>query len=351
VSPGPAASPACPIGGCGPQAALADTRVAAATSCAGSAASCGGLPADECGRQALRAWSVPQDARGLTCVARALTEACTLGDAKSCGLAGRLWLDGHGVPRDAPRGLSMIVRACDEGEALACMAGARWLADADHVRDAHADTGLHDRLIAEHRCLLGDAAECLRAALSFEGGEGAPRRDATRAVQQYARGCDLGNSLACNAFGVALDYGEGVAREPERAVTAFERACKMGDSLGCANLGYMLENGEGVGADRARARSLYRDSCTSGQVYGCLHDEMLGAQDAGAPRDRQRAFAFWRRACDARDARACAFVGVIYEDGPDGRSRDEAKSQQAMKRACELGNRLACEWTRMRPGD
>jgi TPR repeat protein len=78
---------------------------------------------------------------------------------------------------------------------------------------------------------------------------------------------------------------------------------------------------------------------------------MLAAQDAGAPRDRERAFATWRRACDARDARACAFVGVMYEDGPDGRARDEAKSQQAMKRACELGNRRACEWTKMRPGD
>jgi hypothetical protein len=41
----------------------------------------------------------------------------------------------------------------------------------------------------------------------------------------------------------------------------------------------------------------------------------------------------------------------MYEDGPDGRTRDETKSQQAMKRACELGNRRACEWTKVRPGD
>lgn len=233
----------------------------------------------------MQAWGVAQDARALACVARTLTEACSLGDARSCGFAGRLRLDGHAVPRDPVRGLAMIVRACDAGEGVACLAGARWLVEADHVHEAHADTGLRDCLLAEHRCLMGESSDCLRAALSFEGGEGAAGRDQTRAAQQYSRGCDLGNSLTCNALGVALDYGEGAARDPERAVAAFERACKLGDSLGCANLGYMFENGEGVARDGARARSLYRDACTSGNVYGCLHQEMLVAQGAGTPRD------------------------------------------------------------------
>jgi TPR repeat protein len=299
----------------------------------------------------MQAWSEAQDARAIACVARTLTEACTLGDARSCGFAGRLWIDGQGVPRDAARGLSMVVRACDGGDALACMAGARWLADSDHVHEGKADTGLRARMIAEHGCLRGESADCLRAAIAFGGGEGAPTPDLARAVEQYGRGCDLGNSIACNALGVALDYGEGTAHDPEHAVAAFERACKLGDALGCANLGYMFENGEGCPRDLARARAQYHDSCTSGQAYGCLHEEMLAAQDAGAPRDRERAFAYWRRACDARDARACAFVGVMYEDGPDGKARDEAKSQQAMRRACELGHRRACEWTKVRPGD
>jgi TPR repeat protein len=299
----------------------------------------------------MRAWSVAQDARALACVARTLTEACSLGDAKSCRFAGRLWLDGRGVPRDEPRGLSLVVRGCDDGDALACMAGARWLADADHVRVAHAETELRDRLFAEHRCLMGESAECRRAAVIFEGGQGGTKHDEARAAQQYGRGCDLGDSVACNALGVALDYAEGVGRDPEHAALAFDRACKLGDSLGCANLGYMFENGEGIARDRARARALYRDACISGQVYACLHVEMLAAQDAGAPHDRDRAFAFWRRACEARDARACAFVAVMYEDGPDGKTRDEAKSQQTMKRACDLGNRRACEWMKMRPSD
>jgi TPR repeat protein len=63
------------------------------------------------------------------------------------------------------------------------------------------------------------------------------------------------------------------------------------------------------------------------------------------PDDPNRALAAWERACDANDARACAFVGLMFLDGPDGTSRDEAKSMEAMNRACELGNRRACDWT------
>jgi TPR repeat protein len=102
--------------------------------------------------------------------------------------------------------------------------------------------------------------------------------------------------------------------------------------------------------DAARARSLYRDACVRGDVYGCLHAQMMAAEDAGAPRDAPRSLEHWRRACDARDARACAFVGVLYEDGPDGYARDEVKSMQAMARACALGLRAGCDWVQSRAG-
>ncbi|MGH7440709.1 MAG: hypothetical protein ACRENE_33875, partial [Polyangiaceae bacterium] len=60
----------------------------------------------------------------------------------------------------------------------------------------------------------------------------------------------------------------------------------------------------------------------------------------------------WVRACEKdRDARACAFVGLIYDDGPDGFARDEARSQAAMSRACELGEPQACDWVRMHSDD
>ena len=97
----------------------------------------------------------------------------------------------------------------------------------------------------------------------------------------------------------------------------------------------------------ARARVLFRDACTRGDVYGCLHVALLAAEEAGAPRDPKGSVEHWQRACDARDGRACAFIGVIFEDGPDGLARDEPRSLKAMSRACDLGNRDGCAWLRV----
>jgi TPR repeat protein len=78
---------------------------------------------------------------------------------------------------------------------------------------------------------------------------------------------------------------------------------------------------------------------------------MLAAQDAGAPRDPQRALSYWRRACERANAQACAFLGVMYEDGPDGLLRDADKSLEAMNRACNLGHPRACEWVKAHPDE
>ena len=73
---------------------------------------------------------------------------------------------------------------------------------------------------------------------------------------------------------------------------------------------------------------------------------MLAAKDAGVPRDSEGALHYWQRACAQRDARACAYVGILYEDGPDGYARDLDKSLEAMEKACGFGDKRACEWTK-----
>ncbi len=278
-----------------------------------------------------------------------LSEACELDDPRACGFAGRIWIDGCRVPRDVQRGLGMLLRACDRGDAPACVFGARRLADPlnEGVQDG---AQLRSRLELVGSCWSGQADACYRAGLLFYFGREAFPRDRSLAARVYGRGCDLGDSRACNNLGDALAYGDGLARDVARAAALFDKACHLGEALGCANLGYMVEHGEGVSRDTSRALSLYRDACTTGDVYGCLHSEMIVAA-AGALRDPSRALAQWAQACErARDARACAFVGVMYEDGPDGLARDETKSMQAMSRACDLGDVRACDWVKSHSG-
>jgi TPR repeat protein len=281
-----------------------------------------------------------------------LSEACSLDDARACGFAGRLSLDGHGLARDVPLGLSMIERACDGGESLACLFGVRWLADTQNSANLDEAADLHARLESEYACLTGQSDACFQVGLLFYYGRDGFPRDRTKAVEAYVRGCNLGDSRACNNFADSLAYGEGVNRDLERAAEAFAKACRLGEALGCANLGYRIEHGAGIARDLAKARSLYREACAIGDLYGCLHADLLAAQGPVDTHDPGAVLRRWVERCDrGRNGRACAFVGLIYEDGPDGLTRDPAKSLQAMTRACDLGEVRGCEWVKMHRGD
>ena len=346
--------PTCPIGGCSaPEDPPATARGPSAPLCSTAGdAPCAGAAPGECTARALSAWSEATDDRAVACVARMLGEACSLDDPRGCAFAGRLSLDGRGTPRDVQRGLAMLVRGCDGDVTMACDVAARWLGDASHAADVPGAQELLARLEAESACLVGHAESCFQTGVLFYYGRESYPRDRASSSKAFSRGCDLGDSRACNNLGDAMEYGDGVGRDVEAASTSYLKACRLGEALGCANLGYMAEHGEGIPRDVLRARGLYRQACTAGDVYGCLHLDLLAAQDAGAPRDPGRALEHWRHACEhGRIARACAFVGVMYEDGPDGVSRDEEKSMRAMARACDLGDTRACEWIESHPDD
>ncbi|HXN30839.1 MAG TPA: tetratricopeptide repeat protein [Polyangiaceae bacterium] len=344
LAPPPAA---CTIDGCASDSS-ASALVSAPVDCRPAGGSpCGGAPARECTSRALKAWSGSQDDRAISCVAQMLGEACTLGDPQACAFAGRMWVDGRGVASDVERGIEMLVRACDGGVPLACAVAVRWLDAPTHARVLKDPLELRARLEIERACLAGEPGEpCYEAGRCFYFGRNAFPRDRALAVEEYQRGCNIGDSRACNNLGDALAYGEGVERDVARSAAMFERACHLGEELGCANLGHMFEHGQGVARDRSLARDLFRAACKSGEIYGCLHAEMVAAEDAGAPHDPLRALSYWIRACAASDARACAFVGVMYEDGPDDLTRDTDKSLEAMNRGCRLGNGYACQWVK-----
>lgn len=323
---------------------------------ASAAAACAGSTAEQCTDRALAGWGEAQDDRAIDCVARMLVEGCSQGDARACGFAGRLSLEGRAGAGDVETGLTLLTRACDDGFVLACSAGARWLAHggdrASREGDAPTDPteekpALRSRFEFEQSCLMGQADACYQVGQFFGGGlEGFPR-DLTRAAQEYDRGCNLEDARACNSVGCALEYGDGVARDPVRATASFERACHLGESTGCANVGYMAEHGEGTARDVSLARGLYRDACRAGEFYGCVHADLLAAEDAGAPRDFAGALAHWHHACSAgRSTRACEFVSILYLDGSNGGAREAGKSLEAMSRACRLGDPRACAWVK-----
>jgi uncharacterized protein len=345
VSPAGEAATTCPLEGCGDARAKAIASSAPPSVCfALDEAPCGGMPAAACTDRALAAWSDAPDDRAVACVERTLRDACDRGDPRACGFAGRMLLDGRAVPRDRKAGIALLAQACDDGERMPCLVAVRWLAESDHLTQLGNGTQaaeLRVRLDQEYGCLSGNVDECFQVGASYSRGANGYPRSAERSVASYRRACDLGHAVACNNLADAMEYGSGTDHDLVRAAATYERSCRLGLPLGCGNLGYLLENGLGVARNVPRARVLYGSACASGENYACLHVDMMAVQPPGDP---FRAVEHWERLCAARDARACTFVGVIYEDGPDGYARDETKSHAAMERGCTLGNARACEW-------
>ena len=179
-------APTCPAQGCG--RSPASTKWSAPlTACPGGAdAACGGASAAECTERALASWSEARDDHAVACIARMLSDSCTLGYARACSFAGRLMLEGRGVPKNADHGLTLLTAACDDGFALACLIGIRWLEQADHAREMTGDsTDIHARLDAQYSCLSGQAGECFRVAYGFyTGQQELPARDHVRAIER-----------------------------------------------------------------------------------------------------------------------------------------------------------------------
>jgi TPR repeat protein len=354
LTPAPPPPAACPLEGCDARRAKAIEAAAPRSACpAAGEAPCSGDSPAECTARALAAWAAASDDRSVACVARTLTDACNLGDARACAFAGRLWLDGRGVDADAARGVGMLTTACLAGEETACRVALDWLSGGDHAGDVDEASTLRGRLKLHLDCLTADrearvstggGESCAAVGEAYAGGRNGFPRDLARSAAAYERGCMLGQGSACNNLADAFEYGNGVPRDLAHAGALYDRACRLGQALGCANLGHLVENGEGTPRDVPRARALYRDACATGEVYACLHAAMSAVGSPANRAEAMRALGRWEKACAAGSAQACAFVGVLYEDGPDGEARDERKSMEAMVKACKLGNRLACEW-------
>jgi uncharacterized protein len=58
---------------------------------------------------------------------------------------------------------------------------------------------------------------------------------------------------------------------------------------------------------------------------------------SGSPADKDE------KACEKDDAEACANIGGRYLLGKDGRSKDETKGAQLLKKSCDLGSGFGCE--------
>jgi len=174
----------------------------------------------------------PQDAAAL------LLDAARADHAPAQAWLGQLYLDGHGVPRDAAEALYWFQRA------------------------AHAGVPMAMNMLG--RC--------------FDNGWGTPV-DYPLAAVWYRRAADAGLDWGVYNMAQMLFHGRGMAANRAEALRWFERAVAMGHARAMHFLGQFHEYGWEVKADPQRAFALYRRSAEGGDYRGlCSWASVLHAR-------------------------------------------------------------------------
>jgi TPR repeat protein len=155
------------------------------------------------------------------------------GQADACyytGLASLLGADG---PKDVPRAARLLQRACDLGQADACVELAS-VYEAREPARAEALFAKAARLTAIG-CEAGEMRRCGGLAWLYTRGRGVPH-DLAEAARLLQKGCDGGELILCRRLGNVYVRGDGVSRDSARATELFQRACSGGLREACQDI-------------------------------------------------------------------------------------------------------------------
>jgi len=177
----------------------------------------------------------------------------------------------------------------------------------------------------------------------------------SKASQIFQETCDDGDVKGCDGLLQMVIEGKG-ADTSRAAFQLFERTCQRGVAGGCADLGVMYGRGEAVGQDRAKAVEYFEKACDAGGAVGCTYlgewysnagvqvgwncgrpafCTILGDAAASVPKDDAKSFQFFKRACDGGDATGCVSVSIMYQKGA-GVRQDAAQAAAFWKKSLAL---------------
>lgn len=243
----------------------------------------------------------------------------------------------------APDVFETLASACSRGAREACESLATRLVSA--LNTSEQPSSARELELFDIACGGGVPEACSGLATGLLS-RGRPE-DRKRAVGILRGACEEGDALSCAKLAVALDLGIGGEVDPAAAVELFSRACELGDSDSCYQAGSLYLDEIAAESDSGVAGRFLQRGCDGGSGLACIR---LAETIASAEESDARATALVAQGlrsletdCDAQKFGACATLALLYRQHPLI-PPDSARVLAALRRGCEAGDPLACEW-------
>lgn len=189
---------------------------------------------------------------------------------------------------------------------------------------------------AQCACEVGYGKACYDVSYMYIEGTSEVKQDPTKALPFLLKSCELNYAMGCHeAADVYSTIGDmGQADAYVKAFEFYNKACSLDGSRACSNVGFMYLNAQGVKQDMKKAAEYARKACLGGSEEGCLTIANRYYKGEGVLQDYDTALSYFKMACEGGVSTACYTLGNMYDDGK-GTMHNADKSISYYEKSCD----------------
>lgn len=274
------------------------------------------------------------DAKNYAAALTELQPAAQRGDAQAMLYLAWMFLDGLGVPKDAPRAFQWALKSAEAGNARAMNQVGRQYVLGQGVEADPVKAYSYFRQGAE----AGEMRAMHNLANGYANGAGGLPVDLTLAFTWYRRAADLGLALSYGPVSDAYRQGRGVEKNERLALTYLERGVAAGDGYSLWRMGTVVQAGVlGLVQDKPRAVSLFTQAANAGYAEGLTTLGDIAAADGQG----ETALEYYRKGAAAGNTQAMYRLGRAYDNASFGLTKDAVQAFEWFRKAADAGHASA----------
>ena len=156
---------------------------------------------------------------------------------------------------------------------------------------------------------------------------------------KYDAECKKGDIESCLELGIMYYTGKEIAKDHEKALKIFKPLCE--ETVKTCPLFSKIILSEKIEGGIEDALYILTQSCKSGDAKSCAKLGILYNDGKKVKKDSIKADYYFNKACEEGEGTACGVVGAAYLKG-EGYKKDINKAISMFKHGCELNSTLSC---------